>query len=239
MNRIKVLIIEDDQIWKLKLQMIVEKLGCIPLPICTRIEDVAAAIAKDQPDIIISDIQIEEHRTIFEVRKAFANIPVVFVTAHAAIEYQESAMCLPNAYFLVKPFHFLSFKAIIDKILSTLIAPQSTQNSMPQKTIEVTDKYRHRKQIPLEVILYLEAEGNYTFLHTENKKISIKRSLSKLSEELNEKFIQIQRGYIVNVKYITRVDYSRGLVYVNGNSLPLGRTYRKPMMDTLEQQAEW
>lgn len=81
----RVLIVEDEALAALELERLVLELGYEPLgPAATREEAVAAALT-GKPDLIVSDIELDDNGsgidTIEEIRRVFT-VPVVFVTAH-------------------------------------------------------------------------------------------------------------------------------------------------------------
>jgi DNA-binding LytR/AlgR family response regulator len=63
--------------------------------------------------------------------------------------------------------------------------------------VEVIDKNQQVLKIHLADIVYVEAEGNYTFIHTiQHKVYARKKPLKNLKEELDEKFIQINKSHL-------------------------------------------
>jgi hypothetical protein len=85
--------------------------------------------------------------------------------------------------------------------------------------------------IPLSEILWIEADGDYTVVHTEGKRrITERRSIREWESLLpREEFIRIHRGTIVRVDAIGRLDRSGGhwaVMLSDGQALPVGRAYR-------------
>ena len=69
-------------------------------------------------------------------------------------------------------------------------------------------------------ILYVEANHNHVIWHCDRKEITANDSLQRLEMELSDRFIRIQRGYLVNkdfVKCIRRCE----AVMRNGEILPI------------------
>jgi two-component system, LytTR family, response regulator LytT len=226
-----ILIIENEEIWQLKLQAMVEEAGHRLLYICPSFSTIELSLQTFTPDIIIADIQLDKGHTIFEIRDLLETIPTIFVTAHASLDFQQAAQSLKDSYFLVKPFHFLTLKALLDKINQQLKQAKAPIIPRVEATgFMITDKYRNKKIIPFHEIRYVEADGNYATIYTEEKKYSVKKSLNKTKAELNTAFVQVQKAFLVNSKYVLRVDYLRSLVHIDGRTIPMGRTYRKELM---------
>ena len=74
-------------------------------------------------------------------------------------------------------------------------------------------------------ILYCEAEGSYTKIVTENKLITQRITLKKISEKLSTDFVRIHRSFIVNKQKITTQNINS--VYINQTKLPISRSYKK------------
>jgi DNA-binding LytR/AlgR family response regulator len=189
--------------------------------------DIEAALNTYQPDMIISDVQFGNEQTIFDVLSKTFEIPIIFVTAIPEVKYQKAAQQYNNAYFLVKPFHALTLKALLEQIQNKL---EDAKKEM-LKGLKVIDQFRQKKILPFERIKYILSEGNYLFIFTKDKKYTMKSSLGIIMEELNSDFIQVQRSYIINKQHIQRIDYSRNIVYLEDISIPIGRTYKANLSD--------
>jgi DNA-binding LytR/AlgR family response regulator len=84
-----------------------------------------------------------------------------------------------------------------------------------------------KKNIPVEDIIFVQAEHVYIRIHLSNKRQllhrnSMQRFLSKLPAE---RFIQVHRSYIVNGHFIKSWDNEK--VYMPGCEVPISRSRRK------------
>jgi two-component system LytT family response regulator len=74
-------------------------------------------------------------------------------------------------------------------------------------------------------ILFAEAQGNYTKIHTfDNRNILVTKTLRIIEDMLpNESFFRIHKSYVVNLNYLTKYDKSVGLFVelINGVKLPV------------------
>lgn len=86
--------------------------------------------------------------------------------------------------------------------------------------------------IPLAEIQWIEADGDYTIVHTKgNRRNTERRSVREWESILpKEEFIRVHRGVIVRVDAITRLDRSGGqwqlMLGPDTQALPVGRAYR-------------
>lgn len=77
-------------------------------------------------------------------------------------------------------------------------------------------------------VMYVEADLHKCKLHMKDGSIrQATVSLSSLMRQLpSDKFVRIHRQYAVNVWAITRI-INQVLVFSDGSTLPIGRTYQK------------
>lgn len=82
-------------------------------------------------------------------------------------------------------------------------------------------------------IMYVHYERKYTFFYTKNTFCKIRCTLSDAMNLLTEEpFVQIDKAYAVNVRYISRMDEDT-IWMNNGSKLPVSRRRRKDVADKL------
>jgi DNA-binding LytR/AlgR family response regulator len=217
-----ILLVEDDLIWQIKVQIMIEELGYTVAKQCSSSKEVIDYLAIEHPDLIIADIVLK-NELIFELKEVLIkqNIPCIFMTAALIERNYEQTKVFSKARFLVKPFHILSLRDAID----SLEIEKCLENKI--NGIFVTGKLRQKILISFDEILWLEAQGNYSTINTiHQKKYIIKKALAKIAEELDPRFLQVQRAFFVNSEYINRVDFSQEQINLNGNIVKIGRKYR-------------
>ncbi len=89
-------------------------------------------------------------------------------------------------------------------------------------------------------IIYLSSRKKITIIHTENRDYEVKILLKNIESKLtDERFLRIQKQYIINLDYIDRIEYLEGgryLAYLNDNDdtiLPVGRNYVAALKDKI------
>lgn len=81
-------------------------------------------------------------------------------------------------------------------------------------------------KIPLTEIEYIEADGNYAYIQTTDKRFAIKRSLAAIAEELDGgDFVRVSRGLLVNFTQVNQVSFAEGVLQLNDRQLKLGKAY--------------
>ncbi|MCD8023803.1 MAG: response regulator transcription factor [Lachnospiraceae bacterium] len=79
--------------------------------------------------------------------------------------------------------------------------------------------------LPISEVIYVEGSGKQQVLHLKGKKepVVLRRQMQTLEEELSSKgFIRIHKGYLVNCRYIRRIENAQ-LTLTNGEVLPISR----------------
>lgn len=79
-----------------------------------------------------------------------------------------------------------------------------------------------------ESLLYLEAEGNYTTVHTRHTAFIISKSLKYWQEQLPERrMVRVHKSYIVNLDYVEHVEKDEIRMKHVNKSIPIGRANKK------------
>lgn len=83
----------------------------------------------------------------------------------------------------------------------------------------------HQKvHLHLNELSHLESDGNYTIYYA-NRKHVIRQTLAQAERELPDFFARCHKSFIVNTYLIEKQSYDQ--VVVKGNTIPIGRKYRK------------
>ncbi|MCB0736167.1 MAG: response regulator transcription factor [Bacteroidetes bacterium] len=171
---------------------------------------------------------------IIDLRKNF-NLPIVVTGSENDSASMERIVALQPHGYIAKPFKLGAVRLAID--LALVKFKESGYHNYPNRFFK--DSFFVKSghafvRVRFEDILYLEADSGYTVVHTMHKKIIDRRLLVEFENELSpEKFLRIHRSFIVSVKY---VDVLKGNeISINGETLPIGRTYKQGIMQLIEK----
>jgi CheY-like chemotaxis protein len=113
-----ILIVEDESIIQFDLQSRLQKLGYAVVGLASSGEEAVAKAAELKPDLVLMDVRLEGQMDGLEAAqkiRAIRNVPVLFLTAHAAgMGEQELAALHPC---VSKPFRVPELKSAIAKAL--------------------------------------------------------------------------------------------------------------------------
>ena len=76
-------------------------------------------------------------------------------------------------------------------------------------------------RVPLYEIRFMEVQKNYVTIHGMDD-YSIKRTLREMQKELDGRFFQTHRSYIVNLGFVRKITKS-DVVLKDGTTIPLAR----------------
>jgi two-component system LytT family response regulator len=244
-------VIVDDE--KLARELILEYLEEFPeievIAQCDNGEEAIHRINELKPDIVFLDVQMPECSG-FEVLENVDKIPmVIFSTAYS--QYALKAFEVSAVDYLLKPYSQERFnRAVVsalkqdrrydemsDKIIGLMKMIQRNQNQSPLQRLFVKVQDR---VVPVDVstIEWLEAQGDYTRIYTQNRSYLAGQTLTHLLVMLDPGlFIRIHRSSAVNLHYIKEIKKSfKGNYLVqmtSGAQLPVGRTWLKQFKEKI------
>lgn len=165
-------------------------------------------------DLALLDIQLgamDGMTLAKELRKIDPSLQIIFITAYPdfAVEgYEVEAL-----HYLMKPVGPEKLKATLDRAFQRINQPRpSLWVRTPMGQVRIL----------LEALYYAEAVGHDVMLHMQEGVIVARMSINELEEQLQEGFFRCQRSFIVNLRYVRRIDRS-AILLDNGQEVPLSR----------------
>lgn len=231
MKKFNVIIIDDE---KLGRELLKSYLSDYPDFIiqaeCANGYDGLKAIKEHKPDIIFLDIQMPKLNG-FEMLELIDEKPfVVLVTAYD--EFAVQAFELNALDYLLKPVEKERFDRTVKRFMAEYIfssTPGMHSSDQSHKITRIVIKEREKVIIiPLEKILFFEAQDDYVMIYTREGKHLRKQTMKYFEETLDDdNFIRIHRSYIININHISGVElFEKELYHAvmnNGKKLPVSR----------------
>jgi two-component system, LytTR family, response regulator LytT len=129
---------------------------------------------------------------------------------------------------LLKAFYLLYRRVLHDEFRMKQL--ESEKESLKTDFITVKSD-RANQQIKLKDILYIESLSDYVNIHTSKKSVATRATISSFEKSLPETFLRIHRSFIVNREHI--LSFNSSAVRIDGNELPVSRTYKSAVLKTL------
>ena len=223
----KFLIVEDEFLIAENTAEILERAGCKSIRMVATVEEAITAIEEEMPTMVLTDIALGQEKTGIDLGALLHekyHIPFIYITSHASPEILGKAKhTRPNAY-IIKPFKNEDLMVAIELALFNTNSKAGETN----ETEELVVKEGHAMvRLAYSMIMWMEADGNYTTIHTSNDKRRVVRTpITELQEQLSERsFMRIHKSFVVNYKMVNTV--KSGSLFINDKELPIGRTYQQ------------
>ncbi len=176
-----------------------------------------------KPDLIISEVHLGSDNLLVTLGDLFELYPTVFISSFIEEDAFRSIIALPQSTLLIKPFHAYSLLASMFNFFK-----HSPLLSEDPQYLSFRGLRGGKVRVGFEAIVKIEVEGNYSLCFTsDNKKYVKKVSLKSLQDSLDKSFIRINKTTLINVNFITKIDYSNKIVFVNDDIHHVGRPFYK------------
>lgn len=238
MSKIRAIIVDDEAPARELIRYLLEKYPFIELTgLCPDGQSAINLIREEQPDLLFLDIQMPEING-FEVLRAIPQVIMpytIFTTAYD--QYAIQAFEVNAIDYLLKPFDDDRFERAVQKaqlahqdranrawsnqvqqLLGGLhLAPKN--DYLRKLSVKVGNKI---KFIPVEQVIWIEAENQYVRIHTAGTSYLQRQSLQHLETLLSpEEFYRIHRSALVCLNAIRQIEpYFKGdyTVYLEGGA---------------------
>ncbi len=238
MKKKRVIVTDDEALARTALRLSLEEIDEIEIVAeCADGYEALKAVQKLNPDLLFLDIQMPGLNG-FDVMELLGKNapPVIFVTAYD--EYAVKAFEAHALDYLLKPVRVERLRQAIERV-----------RELPEKeTADILDSYRKTqpplnrilirsgnsvKIIPVEKIMYFEAQDDFVEVHTEQGSHLKYERLGRLEQLLDSRtFIRVHRSFILNILFLNKVEpYSKDsrLAYLkNGDVVQVSKNgYKK------------
>ncbi len=223
-----VLIFEDEKLASERLIELLKELRP-SLEVVGSVKSVEAAVLwlenNDQPDLIISDIQLLDG-TSFEIfSQVQVACPVIFTTAYD--QYAIKAFEVNSVDYLLKPIGqdkleaaLVKFEAKVGSGTSTGFDIEQIRSLLGSSTPEYKSRFlvkvgQRIRAIPIEKVAYFFSRDKLTYIVTfENQKYPIDQTLEELEGLINPKdFFRVNRKFVVHFNSVADIHpYFKGRV---------------------------
>ncbi len=182
------------------------------------------ACTEYKPDLIFLDVQMPRING-FELLEVLEPVPyVIFTTAFD--EYALKAFEANAVDYLLKPFGRDRFFEAVEKVfkrmhfnsdntteINSLMLSRQNMNEQLNRIVVKTGSNIH--VISIEEIMYLEADGDYVHIYTENNRFLKENTLKYYETHLDsEQFIRIHRSRILNINFLDKIELYEKESYV-------------------------
>jgi len=179
-------------------------------------------LKKESITFIILDINLGEDEqdgiSLGQQIKAQFSVPFIYLTAYENPEIIGKAVATSPYSYLTKPFKNSDLIAAVE------IGIRQSSNHQKRSPFIIVKDEEYIVELATEKINYIEADGNYLLLYTDEKIYKTRSTIKNILTELSESnFLQTHRAYIVNKNKIEKFS-NKNLVIGNAN-IPISENY--------------
>jgi two-component system LytT family response regulator len=254
---IRVLIVDDERLSRLKLRDLLEKENDIEIVgEAGSGQEAVNAIKKLKPDLVFLDVQMPELDG-FDVIEAIGlhHMPhIIFATAYD--QYALQAFNIHALDYLLKPFDQERFRDALTHVrrsLWTTEVKDEFKNRLKKLIKDVQSETPYPKRFLIQSnrkmyilktneVEWVEASGNYTIFHTLHGEHSLRETMDDMEKKLDpQQFIRANRSVIINLEFIKEIQpYFHGefIVFLKSNQkVIISRTYRENFKKIFDGQS--
>ncbi|MCH2045061.1 MAG: response regulator [Saprospiraceae bacterium] len=229
---IKAIIIDDESKARDLLELLIHESGRAITVVakCADMIQGVAALKKHQPDVLFLDIEMPEISGLQLLEFIpNPNFEIVFATAYD--QYAIKAFELAALDYLLKPIDEDKLAITIDRLgqkvsfkKRLLTYEQNRQQAEPVK-ICIPSSQKDYDIVLVKDILAIEANRNYSVIHTGQQKFILSKSLSHFVDQYLpiQGFVRTHRSWIVNLHYAQKLNKSTKEIILPNLSVPVSR----------------
>jgi two-component system, LytTR family, response regulator len=235
---IKCVILDDEQYAIDVLRLYVEKLPQLSLVgSSTNPMEGIEMIVKNQADLVLLDIQMDEMNGIDVMNIISPKAKVIFCTAYS--EFAIKSYELDAVDYLLKPVTFDRFVKAIHRATNLILKEMSvTETYIPNDYVFVkTEQKGKMLKINLDDIDYIEGMKNYVAFHQGKDKILTYLTMKEIEERLPKNhFMRIHKSYIIALNQIKTVEGNTIIMNRRTERIPISETYREIFMEKMKNR---
>lgn len=202
---------------------------------CEDTFDALRFLQKKRVDLMFLDIQMPEVSGLEFLRSLKQPPAVILTTAHR--QYALEGYELDVVDYLLKPVSYERLMKAINKFYhhrQMISSLPSYKEPDPEKFITIRAD-RKNVRLALDDILWISSLKDYVQIATSEKKFITQIPIGEMERQLPEtSFLRIHRSYMVNIAKVTA--FTNLVVEINQMELPIGRSYRNLVVNTLNQR---
>lgn len=237
-KKLKVIIIDDEKLARDLIRSFLTKYTDMEIAAeCENGFEGIKSINEYKPDLIFLDIQMPKLNGFEMLELIDEELNIIFSTAYD--QYALKAFEVNAVDYLLKPFSRERFDEAVKRVLERI----EKAEPIIQKPKELAGKFVSENEIlkrivvkknqkieivPVEQILYLEAQDDYVKIVTKDSSALKQNRMKFFEEHLPDSFVRIHRSYLVNLNYIKQIDLigkdSHAVLLKDGKQLPVSKS---------------
>ncbi len=223
-------IIDSDAASNLQLQHYLEDYGdFVCIAEAKNAEDGLNCILKHSPDIVFVNLNDKAYQYFVMVKELYQYVKEIPVIIGISKSKEHAYEAIKNDFFdyWLLPYNEFDIRKTILRL----------KKQMPKDAGSHTlclKSYKDYHYLDTDEILYLKADNNATdFIMKDGRVISAYKTLKTFETQLPENFVRVHQSYILNINYVSRINYGKSICALKNNNtqLPFSKSYKSNIDD--------
>lgn len=221
MNEIAILLVEDDFLNRRLIKKVLSERGYKILE-AGNSDEALSILSTERVDLLVLDIKLGTNDREGVNLGAYIHdkyaIPFIYLTAYQTTDVLREALGTSPYSYLTKPFKNTDLIASVELALQKSVL---RENDLPFLLLN-DDKYKAK--VPLGRIDYIESNGNYLSVYSNEKIYQLRSTIKQILEVLPQnKFVRSHRAYIVNKDKIDL--FTSNNIIIKNRTVPVSKKY--------------
>lgn len=234
MKTYKAIIVDDEPTAREILERHLQKIDKITVvATCKNAIEAFSVVNSQSIDLIFLDINMPEISGLSFAKAINKEIKVIITTAYR--EYAVDGFDLQAVDYLLKPISLERLIKAINKFLGENIPLES---QIEKEIVSIKNDFifvradRKMVKVNFSDIHYIESLTDYIKIHTKEKLIVTRETISGIETKLpHKKFLRCHRSFIISVAKIN--SFSNEYIEIQEKMIPISRSYKKQVLDWL------
>lgn len=240
MANVKVGIVEDDMIIARGIQKTLRELGYDHTEPAISYTAALEMIERERPDILLLDISLSGHKDGIDLAwkiKEDHNIPFIFLTANSDAATVDRAKKVAPPAYLVKPFNRDDLYTSIEICLYNFTSASHNMQELEKNSYIIKDRLFIKQsssfvKVKIDDITHIESDKVYINVFTTSGKFLVRSTIQNYLDLIaSNSFVRVHRSFAINVTHLDTIN--NDTVVVNKQKVPIGKTYRDELLNTL------
>lgn len=235
-DKVSCIIVDDEPMAREILSSFVAKIPQLELiKTCSNAIDAFDILNSSHIDLIFLDINMPEVSGLSLAKSINKKSKLIFTTAYR--EYALEGFDLQAVDFLLKPIAFDRFLQSLNKFFE-LTNVSFFKNSYAKKIAKndfiFVRSDRKMLKVHFDNILYIESLSDYIKIHTKEKLIVTRETISNIQTKLPQaNFLRVHRSFIVAILQIS--SYTNEFVEIGKKAISISRSYKDMVVKRLQE----
>ena len=234
MPKIKILAVEDDELYADTLRMVMDQLSYELIGIASEPQEALRILNATQPDVLLMDIDLGSEETGIELVQKIneiKDVPVIYVTSYKDKTIIGKAMATQPDGYITKPYEAAQLQAAIELAVfrnqkEVFLTPHKQNQPPPKKAIFVKEGTSLVKLL-LQDITLVEAYDKYCYVYTREKKHLLNTLFKNFIQQLpQDNFLQVHRSYLINLDAVDKIRTQQNCLEIGGKQVPVSKSFK-------------